>query len=411
MIVSCSQCNVRLKIDETKIKEGGSRLKCPKCGNIFLVQKPAQAQAPESPAPPVEAPEPPVQEKPVPRQTEPPAPPEPAWPPFQEPSAPEPSAPPEPAWPPFQEPAAQEPPEPAFTPPPPAPAPSFEASAPEAPPEARVEAPPQMKSAPAGPKWELDRSKIVVAHDGDSVLRLVESILTEEGYQVICESEGIAAMVAIEREKPFLVLLDVALPRIYGFEICDRLKNSPESNDIKVILLAAIYDKTRYKREPVSLYGADDYIEKHHIQDSLAKKVKRLASDGQLTPGMDSPREEEIAKPAPEDYPLREEQRIEMRKEEVKPVQAASSVGNGQVEAARRFARIILSDIALYNQGVVEAGVRDGNFEEALAAELKEGRDLYNGRISGEVIATGDYFAEEMAKFIEKKRQTMGLGI
>ena len=81
------------------------------------------------------------------------------------------------------------------------------------------------------------------------------------------------------------------------------------------------------------------------------------------------------------------------------------------MEAARRFARIILSDIALYNQGAVEAGVRDGNFEQALAAELKEGRDLYNGRISGEVTATGDYFAEEMSKFVEKKRQTMGLGI
>jgi predicted Zn finger-like uncharacterized protein len=401
MIVSCSQCNVRLKIDDTKIKEGGSRLKCPKCGNVFLVEKPAQAQAHEPPAPPVETP--PVQEKPVPRQTEPCAPPEPAWPPFQEPSAPEPSAPPEPAWPPFQEPSAPKPPEPAFTPPPPPPAPPMaEAPAPEA---------PQRESAPAGPKWNLDGSKIVVAHDGDSVLKLVESILTEEGYQVICESEGIAAMVAIEREKPFLVLLDVALPRIYGFEICDRLKNSPESNDIKVILLAAIYDKTRYKREPVSLYGADDYIEKHHIQDSIAKKVKRLASDGQLAPGMNFPREEEIIKSAPEDYPLREEQRFEMRTEEIKPVQATSSVGNQQVEAARRFARIILSDIALYNQGSVEAGVRNGNFEEALAAELKEGRDLYNGRISEEVISSGDYFAEEISKFIEKKRQTMGLGI
>ena len=281
MIVSCSQCNVRLKIDDAKIKEGGSRLKCPKCGNIFLVEKPAVAPAPEPPAPPVETPVPPASTgEPVFRQTEPSAP-------------PEPSTPPEPSWPPFQEPPAPEPSEPAFTPPPPPPAPPT--------PEASIGAPPKMESAPAAPKWKLDRSKIVVAHDGDSVLRLVESILTEEGYQVICESEGIAAVVAIEREKPFLVLLDVALPRIYGFEICDRLKNSPESDEIKVILLAAIYDKTRYKREPVSLYGADDYIEKHHIQDCIAKKVKRLAADGQPAPGTNSPREEESCKPSPED--------------------------------------------------------------------------------------------------------------
>jgi CheY-like chemotaxis protein len=382
MIVSCGQCNVRLKIDETKIKEGGSRLKCPKCGNIFLVEKPASAPAPEPPAPPepswppAETPAPSVQEGPVSGQTEPPTPPEP----------------PELSWPPFQEQPAPEP-------------PRAEAPAPEAPVEA-----PQATSAPAGPKWELDKKKIVIAHDGDSVLRLAESILTEEGYQVTCESEGIAAVMAIEREKPFLVLLDVALPRIYGFEICDRLKNSPESNGVKVILLAAIYDKTRYKREPVSLYGADDYIEKHHIQDCLVKKVKRLGADVQPAPGTKVPREEEVSRPAPEELHLHEEQKFDMRTEEIKPA-SASSVGDHQVEAARRFARIILSDIALYNQGAVEAGVRDGNFEEALAAELREGRDLYNGRVSVEVIATGDYFAEELSKFVEKKRQTMGLGI
>ena len=69
----------------------------------------------------------------------------------------------------------------------------------------------------------------------------------------------------------------LASPRIYGFDKYDRLKNSPESDQIKVILLAAIYDKTRYKREPVSLHAVNDSIKKHHIQDCIAKKVKRLA--------------------------------------------------------------------------------------------------------------------------------------
>ena len=91
-------------------------------------------------------------------------------PPVQE--RPAPPAPTEPSWPPLQEPPAPKPPEPAFTPPPPSPAPpTAEAPAPEA----SIGAPPQMKSAQAGPKWKLDRSKIVVAHDGGSVLKLVES--------------------------------------------------------------------------------------------------------------------------------------------------------------------------------------------------------------------------------------------
>ncbi|HLB25640.1 MAG TPA: zinc-ribbon domain-containing protein, partial [Nitrospirota bacterium] len=42
MIVSCGQCGVKLKVDETKIKEGGSKLKCPKCANIFIVMRPQE---------------------------------------------------------------------------------------------------------------------------------------------------------------------------------------------------------------------------------------------------------------------------------------------------------------------------------------------------------------------------------
>ncbi len=373
MIVSCGQCGVRLKVDDSKIKEGGTRLKCPKCGNIFLAEKPAEAGNAEQPLQKT----PPESPRPSPAESD-----------------------------------AQKPPETAFTPPSP-------------PAQLKpVEAAPQAKVSRPAPKWGLDRSKILVAHDGESVLGLVESILTNEGYQVIKETEGIAAVVSIEREKPFLCILDVALPRIYGFEICDRLKNSPESSDIKIILIASIYDKTRYKREPVSLYGADDYIEKHHIQDSLAQKVKRLTAETGGAPAVRPPREQDIRMPAPEDIPLRQEQGLRMRKDEM-PEPAAPSVtisaekraepglaaDSQQVEAARRFARIILSDIALYNQSAVEEGIRAGNFEEALAAELKEGRELYNGRVSREVIESGDYFADETTKFIEKKRQTMGLGI
>jgi len=86
----------------------------------------------------------------------------------------------------------------------------------------------------------------------------IEDILKEAGYETIMASDGVEAMMKIERERPFLVLLDVALPRIYGFELCKQIKSRPETKGTVVILLASIYDATRYKREPESLYGADD---------------------------------------------------------------------------------------------------------------------------------------------------------
>jgi CheY-like chemotaxis protein len=248
-----------------------------------------------------------------------------------------------------------------------------------------------------------------VAIDGDAILNLMEGLLTEAGYEVITAREGVEAMIAIETRKPFMAVLDVGLPRIYGFEICDRLKNNDESKDVKVLLIASIYDKTKYKREPESLYGADDYIEKHHIQDFLVKKVQRLGAE-EAVPGSKAIREEQaFTPPPPVEAPVRRQQADEMRKDEIKEFPAPSPADQKQVEAARRFARIILSDIALYNQGAVEQGVRDGNFQEVLAAELKEGRDLYNNRVPEDVRRTMDYFADEMGKFIEKKRLTMGL--
>lgn len=350
MIVSCSGCGVNLKIDETKIKDGGSKLKCPKCATIFTVYRPeAPAAAPTPPAPqPQAAPAPVMQGMP--------------------------------------------------TMPPP-----------------RAEEKPRTKAT----AWQLDKQKIVVAHDGESVRVLIKELLDEAGYDTLTVSEGVEAIVAIEREKPFMVILDVALPRIYGFEICDRLKNSDESKDIKIILIASIYDKTRYKREPMSLYGANDYIEKHHIQDCIVDKVRRLAGL-QDAPGVKSAvREEEFCSPpASEEMPVRMKQAEDMRKDEIRiaptpppsAAQPTTSVDTQLVEAARRFARIIFSDIALYNQGAIEEGVRNGNLRSLLAAELKEGRDLYNGRVSEEVRTSMDYFEDELEKFIEKKKSMLELG-
>ncbi|MGA2191797.1 MAG: response regulator [Nitrospirota bacterium] len=376
MIVQCNECSVKLKVDETKIKEEGSKLKCPKCGNVFTVYRsaPEKVQEPQVQEPEAagrSAAERSEPGRPVAAQPAPPTP---------KPEAAPPPPPPQP-FPPVEEPLAD---------------------------RAAPSPPVEEKQGPAVEKWVLDPKKIVVAHNGEAVLSLVENLLKAEGYEVTAASEGVSAVVAIEKEKPFMAILDVALPSIYGFEICDRFKNREDSSGIKVILIASIYDKTRYKRDPMSLYGADDYIEKHHIQECLVKKVHRLESQSLPLSGQKTVREEETCMPRPEEAPLRQSQAAEMRKDEIKPYSPPPD--SKQVEAARRFARIILSDIALYNQGTVEEGIKSGTFAELLAAELREGRDLYNGRVPEDVRRQADYFNEEVEKFIEKKMRTMEMG-
>ena len=70
------------------------------------------------------------------------------------------------------------------------------------------------------------------------------------------------------------------------------------------------------------------------------------------------------------------------------------------VEKARRFARIIVSDIALYNQEAVIEGLKNGTFYELLKNDVDEGRDLYEGRVPGVIRVKRDYYQEAFDNFI-----------
>ena len=101
-------------------------------------------------------------------------------------------------------------------------------------------------------------------------------VLTDDGFQVETASDGVEALRKATGLRPQGLVLDVGLPGIYGFELCERLKGDPATKAIKIVLLSSVYDMRRYKRTPASLYGADDYIEKHHIPDFLAIKLRKL---------------------------------------------------------------------------------------------------------------------------------------
>ena len=70
------------------------------------------------------------------------------------------------------------------------------------------------------------------------------------------------------------------------------------------------------------------------------------------------------------------------------------------VEKARRFARIIVSDVALYNQEAVIEGIRNGNFYELLKTDVDEGRELYEKRVPAGIRAKKDYYQEAFDNFI-----------
>jgi len=76
-----------------------------------------------------------------------------------------------------------------------------------------------------------------------------------------------------------------------------------------------------------------------------------------------------------------------------------------EIEKARRFARLIVSDIALYNQDIVAEGLRKGTFFELLQDDITEGRSLYDNRVPEAIRATKDYYQEAFDDFIAAKKK------
>lgn len=258
---------------------------------------------------------------------------------------------------------------------------------------------------PAAPvKKDLDKKTVLVAHADPAISESIQSILTSEGYRVLISSDGVDAMVQALKEYPFLSVVDVALPKIFGFELCKRFKTRTETKDMKCILITSVHDKTKYKREPSSLYDADAYIEEHNISQDLTGAMNRLIS---------SPKEdvEKPASPPVDSVGVQNTGVAEKTAPQVepppteKPILPEQSVTDIETEKAARLARTIINDIHLYNTERVEKSIADDSFYTEFASEIKEGLKLYENRIPDEVRQKGDFYNEAINTFITKKKQ------
>jgi predicted Zn finger-like uncharacterized protein len=285
---------------------------------------------------------------------------------------------------------------------------------------AHAAAPAHPPAAPAAPA----RGRVLVATDGAEFQALITEVLRAVGWELHLVRSGDEAWRAFEALRPHVGLLDVALPGVPAFELCDRVRSHGTLGGTGLILIASVFQHTRYKRAPTSLYGADDYIEKHHIRDWLPGKVERLAArrpaEPSARPAPPAPgrpaaapaktpaKTPAKAPPAPpaaahHDPGLDEREKETLIREEFSGPKGHLREGTARLrENLRRYARIIVSDIALYNQDLVERGIREGTFLELLAAELEEGRRLYLTRVPP-AAKEEDHFEEAVRDFVSKR--------
>ncbi len=116
--------------------------------------------------------------------------------------------------------------------------------------------------------------KILITDDKPEVLELVKVTLEGEDYEAICASDGKEALEKIGLERPDLVLLDIEMPKMDGFEVLSKLREDPKTKDIPVIMLTAKGQKP--DREKGIKLGASDYIIKPFSPSHLLDKIEEL---------------------------------------------------------------------------------------------------------------------------------------
>jgi DNA-binding response OmpR family regulator len=123
-------------------------------------------------------------------------------------------------------------------------------------------------------------AQILVVDDEPRYVRLMEANLVSEGYQVIKASNGQEAVDAVDKYHPDLVLLDVMMPVISGFDACERIR---EFSNVPIVMVTAKGDEQdRVKGLDV---GADDYIVKPYSATELLARVRAVLRRAQLSGG------------------------------------------------------------------------------------------------------------------------------
>lgn len=116
---------------------------------------------------------------------------------------------------------------------------------------------------------------ILVAEDEADILKIIIFRLKKAGYNVVTAANGKEALEILSRSKPDLLILDLVMPVVDGYEVCKAVKEGQKLRDIPILLITA--SVTSNMIDKIRDVKADDYLAKPFETEELLKKVEKLA--------------------------------------------------------------------------------------------------------------------------------------
>ena len=129
------------------------------------------------------------------------------------------------------------------------------------------------------------RPKVLIVDDNPQILELLEAYLEPLPVRVVLAADGQAAIDAVERHRPDLILLDIMMPKRSGFEVCRALKGDPRYGDIPIVMVTALNEAGDIERAREC--GADDFLCKPVNKNELLERVQNLLKLRHLKQSLD----------------------------------------------------------------------------------------------------------------------------
>jgi twitching motility two-component system response regulator PilH len=118
-------------------------------------------------------------------------------------------------------------------------------------------------------------ARILVVDDEPDIVRVVVKIMEARGHSVTTAKDGAEAIDRVKADPPDVVILDLNLPKLDGYEVCKRIKTDPATQHVPVVMMTAAYVSVEDAKAG-SAAGADEYVVKPFLREVLVHNVERL---------------------------------------------------------------------------------------------------------------------------------------